>query len=420
MRSLRLRILTVALLLVIVLVATTLLLSRRAIVAEFDDFVQRGESIAAQETVTEIQRYIDRTAGLEGIEPLLGAIHRRTGSMIVLVSPGSGDVLAAEPEHAGTVTIAQQRDEVTIDINGPNTQTQLKFRGTLPTVADAKGTPLALVAVVPRSTTPSRIEFGGQVNRQLLIVAMIVGIAGVLLSVAASRGLMRPIEQQQDEVRRHLLNDVAHELRTPLAHVRAELEAVQDGLRQATPDVIDRLHRDALHLERLVDDLRDLALAESGQLRLDRRPTDVGAVIARVVESVSDQARTRGIRCDIRVDAAGEVAADPDRLRQILVNLVENALRHTPTDGAVDVAATRIGSTVRIVVTNDGEPVPDPHLAHLFDRFYRVDPSRDRRTGGVGLGLAIVRHLVAAHGGTVAAANAPSRGLAVSVTLPTA
>ena len=460
MRSLRARVLAGALALAGVLVAATLLLSRQVVVSEFDRFVTEGRSRLADEVVAAIQAEVDRQGSLNGIGPALTAIHARTSAGIILLRDGAA--LAGVPALPLTINVEAASDgtpitAVTIDEGGR--RSELAFRGPLPEIVDASGSPLASVLVLPDAADGGRRQFSGEVNRGLLWIALGIAVLGVALSGWLAARLVRPVEllttaarrlaagdltqrvtvdrrdeigqlaeafngraaglERNEERRRSLLNDVAHELRTPLTHVRAELEALQDGLRQPTREVIDRLHADARHLERLVDDLRDLAQAEAGQLRLAIQSVPLARALRDAAASVMPVASAGQVRIDTTADDTAVAMADPARLRQVIVNLLDNAVRYAPPGTTVGLTATTApNGRVKIGITDAGPGVPDDQLPRLFDRFFRGDESRDRRTGGVGLGLAIVRQLVTLQGGTVEASNRTPHGLQVSVTLP--
>jgi len=453
MRSLRTRTLAAALLLVAVVIAATLLLSRQVVVSEFDAFVQRGQSREAREMIAEVQAFADRTGSLTGVDPLLAQIHQRTQALIVLLR--DGQAVAAAPAMPSTILLSPEGVTITIEAEGMHSEFALG--GSLPAITGAGGQPLASIVVLPPAQGGRR-EFRGDVNRGLWWIAAGIGLLGVLLSGWAAGRLVRPIEQlteaarrlargdlgqrvtvertdeigqlaqafntmaegleRNESLRRSLLNDVAHELRTPLTHVRAELEALQDGLRQPTGDVIDRLHADALHLERLVDDLRDLAQAEAGQLRLAIEVVDLPSALREAAASLESAAAAKTVRINVAdADHAAAVLADRARFRQVMVNLLDNAVRHSPPGTTVQVAAEPVGDQLRVTVTDEGSGVPAEALPKLFDRFFRADESRDRRTGGAGLGLAIVKQLVTLQGGSVDAANLPG-GFRVAVVLP--
>ena len=219
-----------------------------------------------------------------------------------------------------------------------------------------------------------------------------------------------------DEARTRLTSDVSHELRTPLANVRGWLEAAQDGLVATDRELLDSLHEETLLLQRLVDDLRDLAVGDAGGMVLDLEEVDLGDLVARVAQSFGGVAETAGVELVVSAEAGSVVTADPVRLRQAVGNLLANAVRHTPAGGTV----TLHTGPELIEVADTGEGIPTEELPHVFDRFRRVDPSRSRVTGGSGLGLAIVRQIVEAHGGTVSLESRPGVRTVATIRLPQA
>lgn len=224
-----------------------------------------------------------------------------------------------------------------------------------------------------------------------------------------------------EEARRQQSADIAHELRTPLTVIQGQLEALMDGVFPADEEHLAPLLEQAQTLRRLVDDLRTLSLADAGQLSLTLVPTDLGGWAAGVVTGFRSVAAERGV--DLRLelpDAPLRLVIDPQRLTQVLGNLLDNALRHTPQGGQVHIGLSIHGDEVRVSVTDSGAGVPPADLALLFERFWRGDASRSRRTGGSGLGLAIARRIVEAHGGQIWAENAPAGGLRVTFALPVA
>ena len=225
----------------------------------------------------------------------------------------------------------------------------------------------------------------------------------------------------QDRTRKQFAADVAHELNTPLAVLQAEIEALQDGLTEPTATSLTSLHEETEMLRRIIDDLRMLSLADVGQLPLEATPCAVAPVVERAVRAVQTFADRAGVA--LRVDLSPglpDARMDARRIEQVLINLVSNAVRHTPAQGSVTVQATAEESALRVAVIDTGAGIPAPDLPYVFNRFYRADPSRSRATGGSGLGLAIARQLVQAHGGAIAARNNAGRGATLTFTLPLA
>jgi len=225
--------------------------------------------------------------------------------------------------------------------------------------------------------------------------------------------------QRQEEERRSMLADIAHELRTPLSVLRGNLEAMLDGLLEPRREQLSVLHEQSVALARLIDDLRTLSLAAEGHLELHRQPTDVAELARRVVAEMEAGAGERQVA--LSVEAPKKLprpALDSDRIGQVLRNLIDNALRYTPAGGRVSVAVSPQARGVAVTVADTGAGIAPEDLPHVFDRFYRADGSRTRTTGGSGLGLAIVKQLVEAHGGEVRAESEPGRGSVFSFALP--
>lgn len=224
--------------------------------------------------------------------------------------------------------------------------------------------------------------------------------------------------QHADTLKNNLMADVAHELRTPLTVLEGNLRAALDKVYSLDEAEIANLYGQTRHLTRLVNDLRELALAESKQLHLEKYPTDLNSLLADAVQALEPLAAEKGVHLIYQPANLPELSVDPTRIRQALFNLLSNALRHTPSGGAIYVAGELKNNEVILSVKDTGEGLLPDQLAAVFDRFYRVDRSRSRETGGTGLGLAIVKAIVEAHGGTVRAeSNGRQFGSTFSFTL---
>ena len=222
-----------------------------------------------------------------------------------------------------------------------------------------------------------------------------------------------------ETLRRNLMADVAHELRTPLTVIQGNLQAILDGVYPLDEAQVAGLYDETRLLTRLVDDLRELALAEAGQLRLEREPVDLVALAQGVTANFMSAAETAGVKLSAPGrDVAAQVVGDADRLGQVLRNLLSNALRHTPAGQQVAVRVEVTGSQVLLSVADTGTGIAAQDLPHVFDRFYRGNKSRGRRVGSAGLGLAIARQLVRAHGGEISVESAEGAGTTFTVRLP--
>lgn len=227
--------------------------------------------------------------------------------------------------------------------------------------------------------------------------------------------------EQTENMRRQLLGDVSHELRTPLTAIGGYMEGLIDGVLPATPETYEQVRHEALRLGRLVDDLQELSRVESRSFELNRRSLALSVPLATTVKRLGRQFEEKGVALTLSVPAdLPPILADEDRLTQILTNLIGNALAYTPAGGEVTVSAQRRGAEVRVAVADSGIGIPAEHLPHIFDRFYRVDKSRSRASGGgSGIGLTIARHLVEAHGGRIQAeSEGEGKGSTFTFTLP--
>lgn len=225
-----------------------------------------------------------------------------------------------------------------------------------------------------------------------------------------------------ETTRRRMLSDLAHEMRTPLATLDAHLEAVEDGLRVPDAETLAILRSSTTRLGRLADDITAVSRAEEGRLAINPVRTGTRALVEAAIRVDTDRYAASGVELIEDVTDTATVTVDPDRIGQVLGNLLDNALRHTPAGGTVTVASTTTADGwAEITVTDTGEGIPAEHLAHLFDRFYRADTARGRNEGGSGIGLTIARTLVEAHGGTLTAHSpGPGAGARFTITLPIA
>ncbi|MGC4746728.1 HAMP domain-containing sensor histidine kinase [Micromonospora sp. DT201] len=308
--------------------------------------------------------------------------------------------------------------------------------------------PRALLFVTAPDTGSTTLSLSGGSIGRIVAVTGAVLLSTVAATVLVGRRLVRPLRtladaaelhtpapvSTRDEIgrlaralndsaerreraeaqRRTMVNDVAHELRTPLSNIRIWLEAAQDDLAPTDAQLLAMLHEEALLLQHIIDDLGDLAAADAGTLRIDLRPTDLRDVLTHVVDSHRGSAFAAGLRLELIVVGDPVVQADQVRLRQVVGNLISNAIRYTPPGGSVTVGAN--GTTISVRDTGSGITPAD--LPKIFDRFWRADESRSRVTGGSGLGLAIARHLTEAHGGLIEVESEPGRGTLFTIRLP--
>jgi signal transduction histidine kinase len=418
-----------------------------------------------------------------------GMLRNRAALVVV-----GGDTVAAASDEGLVDAEVAVRDDGELEISGWHVlgspeafeDQAVRFRGPHRILRTSDGDPVGVLYIVPLPD-PGTYHFADAVHEQdffdsldrwMILVVVGVGALALIAAVLVSGRILGPVAkltdaarrmgggelglrvdvpsddelgeladafnamaasiERNEKLRRDMVSDVAHELRTPLTNLRAQLEAVQDGLVAPSAKLIASLHEDAMLLGRLIDDLQELALADAGQLRLEPEEVDVVVELERVAASFATPETRGGPEIDIEV-AAGRahglppVRADRQRLRQILSNLIDNGIRHggghivIRARAQADAPAATLSTPpparfgfVCITLADRGSGIAAADPADVFERFYRTDPSRQRATGGAGLGLAIVRQLVEAQGGGVWVDSAPGAGATFGFCLPVA
>jgi signal transduction histidine kinase len=243
-----------------------------------------------------------------------------------------------------------------------------------------------------------------------------------ILVVDDEENLVELVQGYLERGRLQLIGDVAHELRTPIATLEGYLEGLLDGVVEPSDRTWAKLHAEAGHLRRLVEDLQELSRAEAHQLAVAPRPVEPEAIVRSAVERLEPDFAAKAL--ELKVDVApalSPIQADPDRVVQVLTNLLTNALRYTPSPGRVELTVVRTGPAVLFRVADTGIGIEPEHLSRVFERFYRVDKSRSRTLGGAGVGLTIAKALVEAMGGRIwAESGGANRGATFNFELPLA
>lgn len=311
--------------------------------------------------------------------------------------------------------------------------------------------------------TPLYVDFRAGFNEALLYAAFAAIVAAILLGFYLSRSVIAPIQalseatqrisqggyeervpvsgedelaqlamrfnamaqklNETESMRRQLIGDVSHELRTPLTAIKGSMEGLIDGVLPASNETYQEIHAEADRLSRLVDDLQELSRVEARAYSLNLQSLNVSALMQTVAKRLTSQAESKHITLDIQLPPnLPAVRGDEDRTIQILTNLTGNALQYTLEGGRVSLSTQLVGDAVQFSVSDTGVGIPNEHLAHIFDRFYRVDKSRSRQAGGgSGIGLTIARALVEAQGGKIWAESAgEAQGSMFCFTLPVA
>jgi two-component system OmpR family sensor kinase/two-component system sensor histidine kinase BaeS len=239
-----------------------------------------------------------------------------------------------------------------------------------------------------------------------------------LRSLSDSFNEMAASLERNDRERREMLADIAHELRTPLSVIRGRLEGIVDGIYQDNGTQVSMALEQTYLLERLVDDLRLLTLAETRQLQFDKTDVQISELIQKVVDIFSAEAAEKGIALSFNNNSKAKTfPVDPQRLEQVISNLIGNALRYIPNNGKITITTKDSTNGINITVSDNGTGIPEADLPFIFDRFWRKDRSRSRSSGGTGLGLAIAKQLIEAQGGSIQAKNNPEGGLHVEIEL---
>jgi two-component system OmpR family sensor kinase/two-component system sensor histidine kinase BaeS len=423
------------------------LLANNLATNQFRQYVARRDALAQTGLLEQLAAYYQATGSWSGVERVLAQFSGRgqgRGRPPLLLADAEGAVVYDErQQRAGTRLTGTERDSaLPVEVNGASV-------GYLLLGTQGRG---ALEA--------GEQDYLDQLQRTLLIASVIAAGLGIVAGVAISRTVSRPLSQlaraarafaahnwdrrvqvggteevaevafafndmadslqQAEALRRNLMADVAHELRTPLTVLQGNLRAMLDGVYPLERGEIATLYDETRLLNRLVDDLRELALAEAGQLKLNLQPIDLAPLIGSTLANFMPVADERDLTLSAEIDRAVEVRADPDRVAQVLRNLIANALWHTPPQGTIAVGAQLTDRGWRISVKDSGEGIAPEDIAHVFDRFYRADRSRTRHNGGSGLGLAIAKSLVEAMGGQIGVESELGRGSRFWFTLPRA
>jgi signal transduction histidine kinase len=456
LRSLWIKLLLGFVLVAVIAVGVVGFLANRTTTRQFEIYVSQGRQRRAEQLAPAFAAYYAQVGGWEGVSEWMASLGELQLSG---QGPGQGQGRGrAGFSSSDRLLLVNTDGQVLADTQGSLVGEQL-------TSADLSfGTPIEVAGqVVGTLMIPAaegvhesqEAQFLDEVNDSLLWAGLVAGIVALVLGTLLAWQLTAPLRSltnaahdlaeggvtqvqvrsrdeigelaqafndmaqslsRQEALRRNLMADIAHELRTPLTIIRGDLEALLDGVFEPSPQALASLQEETLLLSRLVDDLRALAQAEAGQLKLDREPTDLATLLQAVVDSFALQAQSQGQSLSLDVSPNLPVVdADPQRVRQVVANLVSNALRHAPESGQVVVAARPQDGVAQVSVADDGPGIAPADLPHVFDRFWQGGPGR---AGGSGLGLAIARELVRAHGGRIWVESAPGQGSTFLFTLP--
>ncbi|CCH87040.1 Two component signal transduction histidine kinase [Modestobacter italicus] len=413
----------------------------------FDSYLEQQRSARVQQiagAVTGVYESARRWDGarMDELAPALAM----AGADVVLTDVGGRTIWSTDRSGSEMAEMHRAMTE-----SGPLTEPV-----SVPVTVDGRQRATLEVSLPEGSVPVADQQFRAGVNRLLLAGGLVVAVVASALGLVFARRVTRPVAeltaaardlhagnrdrraavtgrdevaqlgqafnelaesaQRQEVLRQSFAADVAHELRTPLAILRSQLEAVQDGVLNLTPALVTSLHEETLRLGRLVADLETLTTAEAVSFSLERVPVDVADVVRSVVTGLGPRLTDAGLTLDPRLVPA-PVCGDPTRLAQVVTNLLTNAMKFVPAGGRVTVTTDVVADRVRLTVRDDGPGIPDGELSRVFDRYFRGSGAG---ANGSGVGLAVVAALVQAHGGAVEAANACGGGAVLGVTLPLA
>ncbi len=467
-------------------------IANRATAQEFEHFMFRGQMVATNEMQATLADYYARNGSWAGIQQALTG--QATGMMGRGMMDSTGGMMGGMMNMMGSsrlqIVDARTRQVVadTLRSNVGRQVPQTEWESGLPIKVNGQTVGVLLVeGTMGFQSASLQEDFLARVNRAVFLAALAAGTVALILGGLLVRQITAPLGElaqaatrvacgdletrvditstdelgrvgaafnqmaasldRHEQLRRNLMADIAHELRTPISVIQGQVEALQDGVFPLIPEHLDPIHNNSLLLNRLVEDLRTLAHAEAGNLDLNRQPVRLSDVVEDLLDDLRSRAESKGVelQADVPPDLPS-VDADPQRMRQVLLNLLSNGIRHTPAGGRVSLqcsvnseqlartsspnASDRNLTTddcslftdncLLITVRDSGPGIPPEDLPHIFDRFYRGDKSRSRQTGGMGLGLAIAKQLIDIHGGRVWADSSAGEGAAFHILLPIA
>ncbi len=441
-----------------------IVVTNRVVYNRFADLVERSGTNFSRRVVPILEQYYQANGSWDGVENLVfdtagnreGGFGRFRQDNENMMMPGL--MISAQDERFLLI----DGDEIIFDTNPDgipinNPENLTKF-GT-PVIVNGKQVGTFLVASVMGILSESQNIYLARVNRTMIWVGAIAILLVLLVALWQSNSIVQPLREMseaarslakgnynqrvqvqrndelgdmatafnqmavdlshQSELRRQMMADVAHELRTPLSVLRIDLESMEDGLMEASPENVRALQSEVSYLSNLVDDLRMLSLADAGDLKIEKSPVELNSLVREMVERQQNAARERKINLTAQyTDNEIFVMGDPQRLSQVMVNLLSNAIQHTLPGYEITTKIEVENQIARVSVTNYGTWIPKEDLDRIFERFYRLERSRNRDQGGSGLGLSIARSLVNAHGGKIWAESVQGESTTFTFTLP--
>ena len=441
--NLHFRLLAAFALVIIVIIGSVFFFIYQTTRGEIGRFGERMETMRARRVEVELTSYYHHRGGWEEVQPFVaqwGNLYERriilTDNEGVVVADSEGELLGepytadapglpmSPPWERGiigvlyiTPTVSSEVDIASLHIVY-GTIGRFFLWGGLLAVAIA----LLLTFILSRrilAPVKALTHAASQLGKGDFSQRVHSGDKGEVGELAQSFNSMADNLERAEQLRRNMVADVAHELRTPLSNLSGYLEAIRDGVIKPDADTIRSLDEEASSLSRLVDDLQELSLADADELKLFCQKEDISKLIKQAVATCQSQTADKGLMISISLpDKLPPASIDSHRIKQVLHNLLENAVAHTSRGDSITVKAWQQDNQLKISVVDTGEGIPAEDLPNIFERFYRVDKSRTRATGGSGLGLTIAKRLVEAHGGKIEVESEPGKGSTFTLTLP--
>jgi signal transduction histidine kinase len=451
--SLQFRLLIAFVLVIIVAIGTVSIFVLRNTGDELQQFDVRAQEIQTSRTGFLLSYYYYmNNQSWEGIQPVVEELGTSEGIHLVVI--GADGLVVANSEGG---TLGKQ-----YKTSAPGTRLMLPSRpmmGGMMVTQPAPDTAIGTFYINPENTPTLTRNLADTVNRFLLWGGLLAIAIALVLTLVLSRRIVAPVKvltaaaaklgrgdfsqrvpikgkgeiaelaqafnsmaddlERDEKLRQSLVADTAHELRTPLTNLRGYLEAIKEEVIKPDTATISSLYDEATLLTRLVDDLQELALADASELKLVKQPENIITVINQAIVSFQSQAKDKGLMLVVEgPESLPAAEIDSQRIGQVLHNLIANAVVHTTSGGTITVSGRESGEYLEVSVTDTGEGIPAEDLPNIFERFYRVDKSRSRRTGGSGLGLTIAKRIVEAHGGDITASSEPGKGSRFTFTVP--
>lgn len=438
--SLRWKLLVGIILVVALAIGTLGFVVNRTTRKNFDQYISQDQALKYQRLALTLSSYYEETGSWRGVQSLIDEIEKTYNSEIVIANDQGSIISSTAQNLTGNVAPNELGLKIATLGKGEN--------------------PAGFLYLKDRNRSNIEEIFLSSVNSAVLLSVIIALITSISLILYYSRKTLAPIQdltaaaekikqgeldqevtvnsrdevgklasafnsmaeqlRKQERLRRNMVSDVAHELRSPLTKSHGYLEALKEGALEPDEKVINALYRNSAVLKKLIDDLHDLARAEAGQLNLEREVVLLGDVLSATLEAIRFRLEDKDINIEVDLSNDLLVKVDPDRFQQVLRNLIDNAITYSDKGGVIKINGKVRDNQVELKVVDNGEGVPEKDIPHIFERFYRVDRSRSRETGGTGLGLTIAKEIVEAHDGEIEVTSQKGEGTTFTIYLPKA